>query len=134
MHTIAQPIEGSPRTTTGASTYQAWNALQAANLSARLSEACVLHARIARVLDIGRDYLECREWTYLQAQLRKVAPAIAGELMLEALQKEQEWRAREVAGELDPSWDYESMVGQYRRAAIAAATLGVAEPALAVLS
>ena len=41
--------------------------------------------------------------------------------MLEALKKEQEWRDREAAGELDEEWDYETMVGQYRRAAIAKA-------------
>ena len=41
--------------------------------------------------------------------------------LLEALKKEQEWRDREAAGELDDGWDYETMVGQYRRAAIAQA-------------
>ena len=41
--------------------------------------------------------------------------------LLEALKKEQEWRDREAAGELDDGWDYETMVGQYRRDAIAQA-------------
>ena len=47
--------------------------------------------------------------------------AVAAPEMLEALKKEQEWRDREAAGELDDGWDYETMVGQYRRAAIAKA-------------
>jgi hypothetical protein len=42
--------------------------------------------------------------------------------LLDALEKEQEWQDRARAGELDPDWDYETMVGQYRRAAIAKAT------------
>lgn len=42
--------------------------------------------------------------------------------LLAALEKEQEWRERDAAGALDEEWDYETMVGQYRRAAIARAT------------
>ncbi len=42
--------------------------------------------------------------------------------MLAALQAEQEWRDREAAGALDAEWDYETMVGAKRRAAIAKAT------------
>lgn len=45
--------------------------------------------------------------------------------LLEALQAEQEWRARDEVGAIDPEWDYERMVGDKRRAAIAKAT-GVA--------
>ncbi len=41
--------------------------------------------------------------------------------LLAALQKEREWREREAAGELDPEWDYETMVGKHRRNAIAKA-------------
>lgn len=41
--------------------------------------------------------------------------------LLEALNREQEWRDREAVGALDEEWDYETMVGQYRRAAIAKA-------------
>jgi hypothetical protein len=41
--------------------------------------------------------------------------------LLEALQAEQEWREREADGALDPEWDYERMVGDKRRAAIAKA-------------
>lgn len=42
--------------------------------------------------------------------------------LLAALEAEQEWREREAAGALDPEWDYERMVGDKRRAAIAKAT------------
>jgi hypothetical protein len=42
--------------------------------------------------------------------------------LLEALQAEEEWTAREEAGAIDPDWDYEQMVGSKRRAAIAKAT------------
>lgn len=42
--------------------------------------------------------------------------------MLAALQAEREWRERDAAGALDPEWDYERMVGDRRRAAIAKAT------------
>lgn len=38
--------------------------------------------------------------------------------LLAASQAEQEWRDREEAGALDPEWDYETMVGSKRRAAI----------------
>ena len=41
--------------------------------------------------------------------------------MLDALKREQEWRDREAVGALDEEWDYETMVGQYRRAVIAKA-------------
>jgi hypothetical protein len=41
--------------------------------------------------------------------------------LLAALEKEEEWRAREEAGALDPEWDYETMVAQYRRAALSKA-------------
>lgn len=44
------------------------------------------------------------------------------DLLLEALLAEQEWRAREDSGEIDPEWDYEHMVGDKRRTAIAKAT------------
>jgi len=42
--------------------------------------------------------------------------------LLAALQAEEEWRAREEDGALDPGWDYETMVVAKRRAAIAKAT------------
>ena len=42
--------------------------------------------------------------------------------LLEALRAEEEWRAREKDGAIDPEWDYETMVGAKRRAAIAKAT------------
>lgn len=41
--------------------------------------------------------------------------------LLDALLAEQEWRAREADGEIDPEWNYERMVGDKRRAAIAKA-------------
>lgn len=41
--------------------------------------------------------------------------------LLYALRAEDEWRRREAAGALDPEWDYEGMVGDWRRAAIAMA-------------
>lgn len=41
--------------------------------------------------------------------------------LLAALEAEEEWRAREDAGELDPDWDYDTMVASKRRAAIAKA-------------
>lgn len=46
--------------------------------------------------------------------------------LLDALQAEEEWRAREAAGAIDPEWDYEVMVATKRRAAIAKATGGAA--------
>lgn len=41
--------------------------------------------------------------------------------LLWALRAEDEWRRREAAGALDPEWDYEGMVGDWRRAALAMA-------------
>ena len=38
--------------------------------------------------------------------------------MLDVLQAEEEWQARDLAGAIDPEWDYETMVGTKRRAAI----------------
>jgi hypothetical protein len=46
---------------------------------------------------------------------------IAAPDLLAALQAEEEWRGREEVGALDPEWDYELMVGDKRRAAIAKA-------------
>ena len=63
-------------------------------------------------------------WRAWQARAALAAPgaaAAASAAMLEALQAEQEWREREAAGALDPEWDYERMVGDKRRAAIARA-------------
>lgn len=48
------------------------------------------------------------------------APGVAA--LLAALQAEEEWRARDADGELDPEWDYDTMVAAKRRAAIAQAT------------
>jgi hypothetical protein len=63
-------------------------------------------------------YASAYRYEYKQnARLISAAPEL-----LAALEKEEEWRGREAAGELDPEWDYELMVGQYRRAAIAKAT------------
>lgn len=47
--------------------------------------------------------------------------AVSAPDLLAALQAEEEWRAREADGAIDPEWDYESMVGAKRRAAIARA-------------
>lgn len=41
--------------------------------------------------------------------------------LVDALKAEQEWRDREEAGALDPEWDYEMLVGDKRRSALAAA-------------
>jgi hypothetical protein len=60
-------------------------------------------------------------WPETQANARLIQTAPE---LLKALKKEQEWREREQAGALDDEWDYETMVGQYRRAAIAAAEEG----------
>lgn len=49
-------------------------------------------------------------------RIRSAAPDL-----LEALQAEEEWRARDDAGALDPEWDYDTMVASKRRAAIAKA-------------
>jgi len=49
-------------------------------------------------------------------RIRSAAPEL-----LAALESEEEWRAREDAGELDPEWDYDTMVASKRRAAIAKA-------------
>jgi hypothetical protein len=56
-------------------------------------------------------------------EARAAALAAAPDL-LAALRAEQEWREREAAGAIDPDWDYERMVGDKRRAAIAKATRG----------
>ncbi len=57
------------------------------------------------------------ETTSANARLIAAAPEL-----LAALEAEQEWRDREAAGAIDPDWDYERMVGDKRRAAIAKAT------------
>lgn len=41
--------------------------------------------------------------------------------LLAALEAEQEWQARDAVGEIEPDWDYERMVGDKRRSAIARA-------------
>lgn len=41
--------------------------------------------------------------------------------LLAACQAEDEWRAREAAGALDPAWDYDLMVASKRREAMAKA-------------
>jgi hypothetical protein len=46
--------------------------------------------------------------------------------LLAALEAEQEWRDREEAGAIDPEWNYERMVGDKRRAAIAKVKGGAA--------
>lgn len=43
--------------------------------------------------------------------------------LLAALEAEEEWRGREEAGALDPGWDYETLVGNKRRAALMKATV-----------
>jgi len=53
---------------------------------------------------------------YANAHLIAAAPEL-----LEALEAEEEWRGREAAGEIDPEWDYETMVAAKRRAAISKA-------------
>lgn len=50
-------------------------------------------------------------------EVREARAAVAE--LIEALRKEDEWRKREADGAIDPEWDYETMVGQYRRAALA---------------
>ncbi len=55
-----------------------------------------------------------------QRKANGILIAAAPELY-EALRKEREWRDREAVGALDEAWDYETMVGQYRRAALAKA-------------
>lgn len=117
------------------STWQAWNELQQAKLTAKLVQLRILRTLVdCAIRRVHGAQFESREWEHFAHQLRDVAPAIASPQLLEALQKEEEWRAREAAGELDPEWDYEQMVGQYRRAAIAAATLTAVEPALAAFA
>lgn len=112
------------------STWQAWNDLQRAKLTTQLAQLRILRTLVdCAIQRVQFAQLESREWDYLKHQLRHVAPAMVAPQLLDALQKEQEWRAREAAGELDPDWDYEQMVGQHRRAAIAAATTQT-EPAL----
>lgn len=77
-------------------------------------EDCELHP----IADF-RCNTSCRpiEEQEANAKLASAAPKL-----LEALQKEQEWHDRMACGAIDPEWDYETMVGQYRRAAIAEAT------------
>lgn len=56
------------------------------------------------------DYADCNRE---RARWRALA-----EELLAALQAEEEWRAREAAGALDDEWDYETLVGNKRRAAL----------------
>ena len=73
---------------------------------------------------VARAYAGGRAATTKEGRLVEAANAAliaAAPELLDALQREQEWRDREAAGELDDGWDYETMVGQYRRAAIAKA-------------
>ena len=66
------------------------------------------------------EWSECANVEKGEAILREhdSARAAVAEL-IEALRKEDEWSRREAEGAIDPEWDYESMVGQYRRAALA---------------
>ena len=76
-------------------------------------DAATLIASIRRsALSAGID-----ETARANARLIAAAPEL-----LVALQAEHEWRERDEAGAIDPEWDYETMVGSKRRAAIAKAT------------
>jgi hypothetical protein len=61
------------------------------------------------------DYSTCRK---AHDKLKAALPDL-----VDALQREQEWRDRDRDGALDPEWSYEIHVGNYRRAALAKAGL-----------
>jgi hypothetical protein len=57
-----------------------------------------------------------KEESATNARLIAAAP-----YLLAALEKHVEWVERDKDGAIDPGWDYDTMVGQYIRAAIARA-------------
>lgn len=71
-----------------------------------------------RLVPVAQPYGVNSDGTDLFANARLIATAPE---LLEALEAEQEWRAREEAGALDPEWDYDTMVASRRRAVIAKA-------------
>lgn len=73
-----------------------------------------------RELSIWRQHVPAHELVPFDDRDELIAELVA------ALKAEQEWQARDAAGELDPEWDYEAMVGAKRRAAIVKASGGVA--------
>ena len=92
-----------------------------------VSHSC--HAPTTIVLEVGANrtaIAECSgfglhsdDCVDIAAHIVRCVNSHAG--LLDALQAEEEWRAREAAGAIDPEWDYEVMVGNKRRAAIARA-------------
>jgi hypothetical protein len=74
---------------------------------------CTLSTARASAVSDGRPLNQA----VADARLIAAAPEL-----LAALQAEEEWRARDRDGAIDPEWDYEEMVGSLRRAAIAKAT------------
>ncbi|AMG89622.1 hypothetical protein B9G72_17220 [Bordetella bronchiseptica] len=71
-----------------------------------------------RLVPVAQPYGVNGDGSDLFANARLIA---AAPNLLEALEAEEEWRGREAAGEIDPEWDYETMVAAKRRAAISKA-------------
>lgn len=81
-----------------------------------LDAPIVIAAGEGRPLDLWRQCVPAHELTPFDDRDELIDD------LLHALQAEQEWRQRDTDGAIDPEWDYESMVGDLRRAAISKAT------------
>lgn len=119
---------------TSSSTWQAWNELQTAVMAGRMARLRALQAQIDTALQRGQCYFDAQDWTSLQGELRKVAPAVAGRQLLQQLEVAEVFMRRFEGDEVQNAATEDFSVDEQLeriRAAIAAAKL-CSEPALAV--